>query len=381
MENASGLRASSPAVATLPRGACPRCGHAIDALPPVAAFTLGGRAVSRCLRCGTRSTPGELSRDLIFSCSSCGLPFVATGLLPHAEQRCPDCRAGVPPASLPEPDVASATESEVLSALATRWRFVSSPSLSAYLDRLDRQIAGRVEGGTASGRVVLVSEPGLKTLALPSGTLLLTVDMLTFLQDEAELAFVLAHEIAHAASGDAAVRLIRLGFHAVASGSEAPAPGAWAEAALDLVRLGYGRVRERDADMRALESILALRYDPESILRYHSRLGARAERGDPGVSERVAAHPLPSERARRIEKALYGHVERDSVVKVNREVYRRATGPTALATLAEDRSIGAIADRRPVARRAWTPLRVAGVVLAIAAALGVLLGIAVLLGR
>jgi predicted Zn-dependent protease len=312
---------------------------------------------------------------MVFTCESCGLPFVAHEILPHAGQRCPDCRAGSIPVELPDAAIAAAAESEIRSALSGRWRLVTSPPLVSYLDRIARQVAQKIERAPQGARVVLVDEPGLKTLALPSGTLLLSLDTIAFLEDEAELAFVIGHELAHAASEDAAVQLVRMGFRAVSRGGAAPDPEAWAGAALDLVRLGYGRRRERDADLRALEAVLSIGYDPRSVVRYLGRLRSQVERGHPSVAELASAHPPPEDRSRRIEKALFGRVRDEGVLRVNREVFRRAAGHEVLAGSMLQASFGEAGPRaRPAARRRrrWPWIVLAAAALAVAAALGIL---------
>ncbi len=303
--------------------ACPGCGEPLHTPPPQDAAALGHVAVRRCARCGTRSAAGVDPR-LVFSCERCGVPFLASELLAHGRRLCGSCREGQIPPGLPDPLVVRATESEVRAALATRWRFVTAAALSDYLDRVARHLARAVENAPGSARVRLVEEASFRTLALPSGALLVSTGTLAFLEDEAELVFVLGHELAHAASGDAAVRLLRMGFDAVARGNEAPAPAAWAEAAQDLVKLGYGRDRERDADARALQAMLSLDYDPESAVRYLKRLNAAIEQGDPRCAEVAVAHPLPTDRIRRLERALWDRVPEGRILRVNREVFRRA---------------------------------------------------------
>jgi predicted Zn-dependent protease len=327
--------------------------------------------VTRCFRCGTRSAASAGAREFVFTCESCGLPFVAGELLPHAEQRCPDCRSGGLPAGLPDERIAAAAETEIRAALAGRFPLVSLPPVSAYLDRIAAQVAQRIEDAPEGTCVVLVDDPGLKTLALPSGTLLVSTGTLAFLEDEAELAFVLGHEIAHAASEDAAVRLVRLGFRAVARGGPAPDREAWTHAALDLVRLGYGRRRERDADLRSLEAMLALGYDPRSAVRYLRRLRAAVLRGDPALAELASAHPPADERGRRIEKAIFGRVPEQQVARVNREVFRRVVVREVLSgAMTPYRFEDAAADEepRPRRRRLWPWIVLAAVGLAAAVA-------------
>ncbi|HKQ59771.1 MAG TPA: M48 family metallopeptidase, partial [Candidatus Polarisedimenticolaceae bacterium] len=319
----------------LPLGlaACPRCGEESAAPPAVTTALFPGLPLRRCARCGTRFTSGDSAPRLAFSCDTCGLPFLTGELLPTSRQRCPDCRGGRLPAELPGRELAAATEAEVQLALNERWSFVTSPILRDYLDRLTEQVASRIEGAPPGAHVVLIDDWALRTLALPSGAILMSLGTLAGLEDEAELVFVLGHELAHAASGDAAVRLVRLGFQAVSSGGKgAPAQAAWGEAALDLIKLGYGRAREKDADARAVEALRALDYDPRSALRYLERLQARVERGAGEVSELAVAHPPPLVRIRHIERQLYGRLEGGATGRVNRELFRRVAGHRVLTS-------------------------------------------------
>lgn len=310
---------------------CPRCGERLSRWPAVTTPSFGGRTLHRCRRCGTRVANGGREARLVFTCESCGLPFLSDTLLAHGEQRCAECTAGGMPSDLPDREVSAATEAEVRAALAGRWRFVSAAAAGSYLDRIARQVGERIEGAPRAIRVVLVDAAELRALALPSGTLLISTGLLAFLEDEAELAFVLGHEMAHAASGEAAVRLVRLGFRATVRERGGSDGLWWSDAAVDLARLGYGRRRERDADARALEALVALDYDPASAVRYLQRLGEAGDRGSAAAAEMLVAHPTPLDRIRRIERALYGRVQPSGVFRVNREVFRRAVGPGALA--------------------------------------------------
>jgi hypothetical protein len=324
---------------------CPRCEEPFPPEDAVSTSLFDDAPLARCARCGTRFEC-RAQRRLIFTCAGCGLPFQAETLLPRREQHCPECTAGNIPADLPEDEVAAATEREVRLALESKLRFLASPSSSSYLDRLVRQLSRRIEGAPARCRVILFDDQAMRTLALPSGTILVSLGTIADLEDEAELAFVIGHELAHAASGDAAVRLVRLGFRAVSRGKAAQDPAAWADAAFDLVRLGYGRRRERDADARSLEAMLALGYDPGAALRYLKRLESSIVRREPGIRDLSLAHPPPHYRIRRLEKMLFGRVGAGGRV-LNREVFQRALGyPAVRERLVPLCDLGDPAERR-----------------------------------
>jgi predicted Zn-dependent protease len=284
-----------------------------------------------------------------------------------------DCREGRIPDDLPEQAVVEATEQEIRAAVARGWRFVFSPGSSAYLNRLAERIARHVEGAPGRPRVVLIDEPSLTTLALPSGLVLISVGSLEALEDEAELVFVLGHELVHAAGGEAAHRLVRLGLVSVTRDADAADSRAWLDAVQDTISLGYGRAREHDADARSLQAFLALGYDPNSILRYFRRLDARVGAGDPTVRELALAHPSPADRMRQVTRTLHS-LTGSLPANVNREVFRRAVLGADLDPCTLDEADAADREgERPAAggsRWLWT-----GIGIALLAALILLVGI------
>lgn len=313
--------------------ACPNCGQTAGALSAVRTSLFPADPLRRCSRCGARFCDGHAAR-VVLSCSECGLPFVGAEPSPREEHSCPDCLAGRIPADLPDREVAEATEREVRLALENEWSFVSAPSLSLYLNRLAGQICRRVEPAPENSLVMLFEDAHWRTLALPSGTVLMSVGKLVALEDEAELTFVLAHELAHAAAADAAVRLVRVGLHVVALENRGALGQSWSYAALDLIRLGYGRARELEADRQALDAVMAMGYDPESVVRYLRRLQASIDRGDARIADLALAHPTPVDRLRHVEQLLSARPE-PRVKRVNREVFRRAAGHSVLSSSLE----------------------------------------------
>jgi predicted Zn-dependent protease len=71
-------------------------------------------------------------------------------------------------------------------------RVVDNAALVAYLQSLTDEVAG-----DSSYRVSVYNADFAQAFALPGGEIALTVGMLAFIQNQAELACVLGHEIAH----------------------------------------------------------------------------------------------------------------------------------------------------------------------------------------
>ena len=310
---------------------CPICGEKWFPAEPLVSELLGARQIRRCGRCCGRFTVGEGDALRVANCANCALPFLSPTLHPDAPAQCSDCENGRAPDELNDPEVAAAAEEQIRGSIRDAWCPVGSEDLSRYLDGVATRVAGKIEGAPARARVVMFEDGAWRTLALPSGAVLMSVGLLAALEDEAELAFVLGHELTHAV-GDASAGLVRIGLSRLTGANRGGERAAWARTARDILELGYGDDRERIADLTSLRAMLALGYDPEAAARFLARLSERARRGDAEVRDQVIAHPPPDDRRRRLEKATVDHSGPGTAGRVNREVFRRAAGYSVLST-------------------------------------------------
>jgi hypothetical protein len=327
MDHARGLIKATDPEAVI-HDVCPHCGAPSTNLPPVRTTLLDRVPLRRCFRCGCWRTCEATARRILL-CSDCGLPYPDD---PETGDRCAGCRSGDFALEPPDRSLAAAVEAEVKGALSETWQFLGSERTSGYLHRVLREVAGRIPEAPADARVALVRDAAIRTLAFPSGTVLLSTGVLEALEDEAELAFVLGHELAHAASGDAARALVRLGLWDLALSRREPTELAWSRAALDLIRLGHGDRREHEADAAALAAMASLGYDTLAASRYLRRVLDRTDRGDGDLAELALAHPPAPDRLQRMDRLRSLRLPLPNAERVNREVYRRAAGHTALAS-------------------------------------------------
>lgn len=293
----------------------------------------------------------------------------------RTERTCGACRDGDVP-EMPDAAFASAIEREVRRAITRVWDFVHAPALDTYLEAVAQRVAPSVGRDPHDVRIVLIDDWNARTLALPSGTVLLSLGMLASLRDEAELVFVLGHELAHASSRELALRLVRSGLFAATREVGPSGERAWSDAVLDLVRLGYGKKREREADDAAVDLVCTLGYDVRSVLRFLHRVDVRVARGESEIGELATAHARPEERAHRVEERLRdrapGGAERHA--RTNREVFRRVCARDALARdlrpcLLDD-PVAEVRERREEFRRnVKRTLWRAGAIVALAAGL------------
>jgi hypothetical protein len=317
---------SSPAAS----GSCPCCDEPWGGMPHAQTRAFPEIALRRCLRCGGRFAAESGQPRLLVSCVTCSFPFLSENRENPTGQRCEDCHAGRVPVDLPDEQLIPATEQEVRDALDEVWEFAHSPTLAAYLNRVARVVASKIKGAPATPQVALLDDASVRTLALPSGLLILSIGALASVEDEAELAFLLAHELVHSARGDAALRMVRQGLINIARRQDADSD-VWRSAVDDMLALGYGRTREFEADDQAFGALLELGFDPDSVLRLLVRLDARVSDADAHIRTFFLSHPTPSQRHRRFQDRLGGLVEPPGA-RVNREVFRRAAGHEVLAS-------------------------------------------------
>jgi predicted Zn-dependent protease len=205
--------------------------------------------------------------------------------------------------------------------------------VTPYLDRIATELARALERTPAVPAVALLDEPTWRSLALPSGTILLSLGCLESVEDEAELAFLLAHELAHAAARDVGAPLVRLGLAALARSPRGAEDEAWLRAASDLSRLGFAERREHAADARAVEALLRSGYDTEAAGRWIERLDRACSAGEPACVELALSHPPARDRLRRLTRRpspAVAPVERRLNREVLRRVLARGSAPQAL---------------------------------------------------
>jgi predicted Zn-dependent protease len=155
-------------------------------------------------------------------------------------------------------------------ALLKRLRLYDDPALAAYLAQLGERLtpeAARAAGGPSPSFTV-IRDPTLNAFALPDGRVFIHTGLLAAVETEAQLALLLAREIAHVAHRDA-LAASRDGKVAPARYEDAlplsPTAAAILGADAPLARLaaitGYGARAAREADAAALASLVRSGWD------------------------------------------------------------------------------------------------------------------------
>lgn len=181
-------------------------------------------------------------------------------------------------------------------------------TLQAYVTSVGRQVAARSERPNLPYRFFVVDSRDINAFAAPGGFVFVTTGALALMKNEAQLAGVLGHEIAHVAKKHSlqAIRkaLIAQGIAtAILTDSPTQLTAIAANIGATLILRGFDRQAELEAD--ALGALYAMRtgYDPRALTGFLTAL-ARQSGEVPTWLVPVANHPRSDDRVARLNALL-----------------------------------------------------------------------------
>lgn len=191
----------------------------------------------------------------------------------------------------------------------------ADPELASYVQEVGQKLA-RVSDRDLPYEFVLLNNSIPNAWALPGGKIAVNRGLLTELNDEAELAAVLGHEIVHAAARHGAKSVERgillqgaiITTGVVARDNDyAGLIGGGAQLAAGLIMQRYGRDAERESDYYGMQYMSRAGYDPQaavSLQEVFVRLSA--DRSSNWLSGLFASHPPSAERVENNKRTAAG---------------------------------------------------------------------------
>ncbi len=186
------------------------------------------------------------------------------------------------------------------------------PRLQEYVQSIGMTLARASERPNLPWHFTVLDSPAVNAFALPGGYIYLTRGILPFLDDEAQLAGVLGHEIGHVTARHSAQQYttqtgagIGLMLLSIFVPESRPFQGV-AEQAAGLLFLKYGRDDELQADGLGVRYAARTAWDPSGVqhmLNTLSRLD-KAAGTTKGVPNWLSTHPTPQDRVQKIDVAV-----------------------------------------------------------------------------
>jgi predicted Zn-dependent protease len=206
-----------------------------------------------------------------------------------------------------EPDVLIKTSKELRAYFAQRSAIYASTDVTALVETVGNALAPSATDDYIEYRFFVLRDPSPNAFALPNGDIYIHAGMLARLEDDAQLAAVLAHEANHVAGHHAVVdyraanKKIIAGM--VLSGVLGGA-GSAMSAGLVASMYGFSRSVEEEADDRAVTILAASPYDAHALPEIYDILAADYEGLRPRLPTAWSTHPQLEARAERTREQV-----------------------------------------------------------------------------
>lgn len=189
-------------------------------------------------------------------------------------------------------------------------KVVDDPIISEYVNRVGQNLVRNSDVKVPVVIKVLDAEE-VNAFALPGGFFFVNTGLIMRAESEAELAGVMAHEIAHIAARHGTKQATR---GQIANLATIPLifMGGWtgyiirqgAGLAIPMGFLSFSRGFEREADLLGLQYLYKAGYDPTAFVDFFEKLQSM-EKKKPGTMSKVfATHPLTDDRIRDAQKNI-----------------------------------------------------------------------------
>ncbi|MFN0050368.1 MAG: M48 family metalloprotease [Cytophagales bacterium] len=179
-----------------------------------------------------------------------------------------------------------------------------NPKVYAYLEKIKTNILN-------SGKVkykndfvwelhIIENDSMLNAFCISGGYIYVYTGIIKFLDNEAELAGVLAHEIAHADNRHSTMRLVsQYGLSAIISLMTGGDASFIIQIGRELLGLTFSRTDEKQADDCAVAYLYATDYDPRAVGGFFKKLVSKNKENT--VPEFLSTHPASENRVEDIE--------------------------------------------------------------------------------
>jgi predicted Zn-dependent protease len=183
-------------------------------------------------------------------------------------------------------------------------RMVQDPVITEYVNRIGQNIV-RNSDAKVPFTIKVIDSDDVNAFALPGGFFYVNSGLILAADDEAELAGVMAHEIAHVAARHAMKEQTRANAMQLATIPLIFVTHSWGlyeaenlalSLTMPVVFMKFSRGFESEADYLGLQYMYKAGYDPQSFIAFFEKIRA-LEKQKPGTISKVfASHPMTDDR-------------------------------------------------------------------------------------
>ncbi len=217
-----------------------------------------------------------------------------------------------------------------------------NPAVQSYINEIGQKIVAVCDRPGVPYQFIVLDTPLVNAFAVP-GCVFMTRGILELMDDEAELAGVIGHEVGHI-TGFHAVKLIQKSygygflatFAAIAGTIYSPTLRDGKEYAAYYETLyrgigivsagfltGYGREFELEADRSGLKYAIMAGYDPDAMISFFKRMRSLEEEEALGIAVFLRTHPPTNDRIKQIKRILAVDEDAKKMKRKEREPARK----------------------------------------------------------
>jgi hypothetical protein len=223
-------------------------------------------------------------------------------------------------------------------------RLVTDPVIAEFVNRIGQNLV-RNSDARVPFTIKVLDNDEVNAFALPGGFFYVDSGLILAADNEAELAGVMAHEIAHVAARHATKNMTRAQIWNMASvplifigGPVAYAISQVASLAVPLGFLKFSRDAEREADLLGLQYDYAAGYDPEAFVEFFEKLKLDEKKKQNFVAKAFATHPMNADRIKAAQDEIRKYLPDRSEYLVDTSEFENVK--LRLASLENSRRLG-----------------------------------------
>jgi len=189
-------------------------------------------------------------------------------------------------------------------------KLIRDPVITEYVNRLGQNLV-RNSDAQVPFTIKVIDSDEVNAFALPGGFFYVNSGLILAADEEAELAGVMAHEIAHVAARHATRQMTRAQWANLGTiplifvgGGIGYAVRSVASLALPMTFLSFSRGFESEADYLGLQYMYKSGYDPNAFVQFFEKLQAREKKKPGTLAKAFSTHPPTPDRIAKSQEEI-----------------------------------------------------------------------------